>query len=106
MRKGRFGRAQKFEIAADPLFEVGSEHILFLVDITGDGVHSKGRQLYRVVNPMGRYEIKPGGLLHAPAKDKHLDGVSRSRLPQSEKDLRRQIAVALAKADSTNPHIQ
>jgi hypothetical protein len=101
MKKGRFGRAQKFEIAADPLFEEGSEHILFLVDITGDGVHSTGRQLYRVVNPMGRYEIKPGGLLRAPVKDKHLDRASLSQqLPQSEKDLRRQIAVALTKMDN------
>jgi hypothetical protein len=48
---------EAFSFASDPIFRVGSEHILFLVDITKDGVHSTGRKLYRTMNPYGRYEL-------------------------------------------------
>ncbi len=55
--------ATPFSLFGDPIFIVGSEHILFLVDITNDGVHSTGRNLYRTMNPFGRYEIKDGVLI-------------------------------------------
>lgn len=42
----------------NPIFVVGDEHILFLVDISNDPIHAKGRQLYRPVNPAGRYLIQ------------------------------------------------
>lgn len=42
----------------DPLFEVGEEYVLFLVDISGDPVHAPERELYRSVNPSGRFKVK------------------------------------------------
>ncbi len=45
------------EIADDPLYKIGEEYILFLVDISGDPVHAPDRQLYRIVNPFGRYRV-------------------------------------------------
>ncbi len=45
------------EIADDPLYKVGEEYILFLVDISGDKVHAPDRELYRTVNPFGRYKV-------------------------------------------------
>jgi hypothetical protein len=41
----------------DPLYKVGEEYILFLVDISGDHIHAPDRKLYRTVNPFGRYGI-------------------------------------------------
>ena len=49
--------AYRTEIASDPLFEVGSEHVLFLKNISGDRIHAPDRTLYRTVNPAGRYRI-------------------------------------------------
>lgn len=105
LRKGKFGRSQTFEIAEDPIFEENSEHILFLVDITGDGVHSTGRQLYRVVNPMGRYEIKADGSLRAPHLEKHA-GRTMSQLPQTQQGLRQQINLALAESERDSPPVR
>ena len=51
----------------DPLFVAGSEHILFLTDISGDPVHSQGRKLYRAINPAGRYEIR-GTTVFSPSE--------------------------------------
>ncbi|GIW61045.1 MAG: hypothetical protein KatS3mg087_2111 [Patescibacteria group bacterium] len=45
------------EIADDPLYKLGEEYILFLVDISGDHVHAPDRELYRIVNPFGRYRV-------------------------------------------------
>lgn len=45
------------ETADDPLYNVGEEYILFLVDISGDPIHAPDRELYRVINPFGRYRI-------------------------------------------------
>ncbi len=89
---GRLGRAQKFAIAGDPLFVEGSEHILFLVDITNDGVHSTGRKLYRTVNAMGRYQVEPDGSLIGPASLHPADDLAALRqLPQTEDQLRTEI---------------
>ena len=93
---GPFGRDQKFTIAADPLFEKGSEHILFLVDITDDGVHSTGRQLYRVVNPMGRYELREKDVLIGPDQFEPVAPNVLAQLPQTGQELREQIHLALA----------
>ncbi|MEN9563744.1 MAG: hypothetical protein RIR73_1988, partial [Chloroflexota bacterium] len=38
--------------------KTGEEYILFLVDISGDPVHAPNRELYRIVNPFGRYSIQ------------------------------------------------
>lgn len=45
------------EIADDPLYKVGEEYILFLINISGDPVHAPDRELYRIVNPFGRYRV-------------------------------------------------
>lgn len=46
------------EFSDDPLYKVGEEYILFLVDISGDAVQAPDRALYRIVNPSGRYAIR------------------------------------------------
>ncbi len=46
------------EIVDDPLYDLGEEYILFLVDISGDSVQAPDRELYRIVNPFGRYAIE------------------------------------------------
>ena len=94
--KNGSGRSQKFEIPADPIFEEGSEHFLFLVDITGDGVHSTGRKLYRVVNPLGRYQVGDAGSLRGPRADSHAGPPDvPADLPRTAQDLRRQVGAAL-----------
>jgi hypothetical protein len=45
------------EMPDDPLYNFGEEYVLFLVDISGDPVQAPGRELYRIVNPSGRYRI-------------------------------------------------
>ncbi|MDP1715424.1 MAG: hypothetical protein Q8L41_11840 [Anaerolineales bacterium] len=45
------------EMIDDPLYKVGEEYILFLVDISGDLVQAPDRELYRIVNPFGRGRI-------------------------------------------------
>jgi hypothetical protein len=56
----------RLAMEGDPLFARGSEHILFLNDITGDEIHGRGRQLYRIVNPAGRYDVQ-GASVRTPA---------------------------------------
>lgn len=46
------------EVTDDPLYNVGEEYILFLVDISGDPVQATDRELYRIANPFGRYGIE------------------------------------------------
>ncbi len=81
-------------IAGDPIFIVGSEHILFLVDITNDGVHSTGRKLYRTMNPFGRYEIKDG-ILITPADVLPGNETIPSGLPTTLDELVEQIRQAV-----------
>ena len=49
--------AQNVKLVDDPLFVKGGDHILFLKSITGDSLHAPQRDLYRVVNPAGRYDV-------------------------------------------------
>lgn len=58
----RGGKISRLELREDPLYELGSEMVLFLVDISGDSVHAPNRALFRTLNPAGRYEIQ-GGLV-------------------------------------------
>ena len=50
-------KAQDVTLADDPLFLKEGDHILFLKSITGDPLHAPQRDLYRVVNPAGRYDV-------------------------------------------------
>lgn len=45
------------EVMDDPFYKIGEEYILFLVDISGDSVQAPNSELYRIVNPFGRYKI-------------------------------------------------
>jgi hypothetical protein len=45
------------EQANDPLYEVGEEYVLFLIDISADQIGAPDRELYRVINPFGRYGV-------------------------------------------------
>lgn len=56
--QGIGGTVEEMSFADDPLYVVGEESILFLVDISHDAIHAGGRTLYRVVNPAGRYTIQ------------------------------------------------
>lgn len=90
------GRPQIFRVGSDPIFQVGQEHILFLVDISGDGVHSVDRPLYRVVNSLGRYEILGDRTLRGPGSyDESIDATILSQLPRTEDELLDDIAVAV-----------
>lgn len=62
MQTGGFNAATgiRDEMMDDPLYEIGKEYILFLVDISEDPIQSAGRQLYRTINPAGRYGIGDG----------------------------------------------
>ncbi len=51
-------------LEGDPLYVRGEESILFLVDISDDPTHAKGRSLYRIVNPAGRYTIQGSQVLN------------------------------------------
>ena len=56
----RGGKLSRLELREDPIYQFGAEMVLFLVDISGDSVHAPNRDLYRTVNPLGRYEIEGG----------------------------------------------
>lgn len=56
------GETSRMELAEDPLYTLGSEMVLFLVDISDDPVHGQKRALFRTVNPAGRYDVF-GGLV-------------------------------------------
>ena len=92
---GPTARSQAFAMFGDPIFKVGDEHILFLVDISGDGVHSVDRQLYRAVNTWGRYEIRGDGSLHGPESPDTIDGPILAQLPHTEEALLREIALSV-----------
>jgi hypothetical protein len=52
-----------FAFVGDPIYTLGSEHILFLLDATEGSVHDVGGKLYYTVNPFGRYEIEDGAFI-------------------------------------------
>jgi len=88
------GVETRFALNDDPIFHKGSEHILFQVDISGDSLHAAGRSLYRVVNPLGRYELAGGRLVKPVAADELSAPVAAS-LPATEEQLLAEIRRAL-----------
>ncbi len=48
------------EMSDDPLYKIGEEYILFLVNISGDPIHAPDRDLYIIVNTFGRYRLTGG----------------------------------------------
>jgi hypothetical protein len=85
--------AETVAMPDDPLYDVGEEYVLFLVDISGDKMHAPDRQLYRVVNPAGRFLVANGRV-------NNYDALQRidSQLPRTIEELEKQIhEAALAK---------
>ena len=99
VRRTGLGRGATFGLVDDPLFLDGSEHMLFLHDITNDGVNSKGRKLFRTVNPRGRFEVLPGGALLEPpvvTNGEEMGEVARLRTPVTADELKQQVRGILA----------
>lgn len=78
------------EITDDPLYKVGEEYILFLVDISGDHVHAADRELYRIVNPSGRYGINGESVLS------YGENLQSVQLPTEAAELETQIEQAIS----------
>lgn len=76
----------------DPLYSVGEEYILFLVDISGDEIHASDRQLYRTVNPTGRFQVFGGAVMVSP-----VEGADEP-LPTTVDALEKQIADSLVES--------
>jgi len=83
------GGEQQFWLEGDPLYIKGEEVILFLVDISNDSIHAKGRALYRTVNPAGRYTIQGFQVLNSA------DSSSTGALPNTLAELVGQIKEAM-----------
>ena len=77
------------EFPDDPLYRVGDEYILFMVDISGDKVQAPDRELYRTVNPAGRFLIDG-----AKVRSFWADPAVAGTLPQTVDDLVTQIKQA------------
>lgn len=78
------------EFPDDPLYRVGEEYVLFLVDISGDEVQALDRELYRVVNPAGRFLIDG-----AKVKSFWADTAATEMLPLTMEELVAQIKQAV-----------
>jgi hypothetical protein len=46
------------EMIDDPLYKIGEEYILFLRNVSDNSVDESISELYRIVNPFGRYLIE------------------------------------------------
>ena len=57
LQTGGIVNGELVQVADDPLYQLGGEHVLFLKDITGDAVHASGAGLFRTVNPASRYDL-------------------------------------------------
>lgn len=78
------------EIPDDPLYRVGEEYILFLVDISGDALHAPDRQLYQTVNPAGRFQVANG-----VATTYWVESTNKL-LPNTINELERQISTSVS----------
>lgn len=81
----------EMSIIDDPLYQVGEEYILFLVDISNDPVQAPGRELYRTVNPAGRYKVAQGRV------SSYAQNVKSVQLPTTVAELEAQIGQLTAK---------
>ncbi|MCA9952204.1 MAG: hypothetical protein KDE48_21280 [Anaerolineales bacterium] len=78
------------EFSDDPLYRVGEEYILFLVDISGDSLHAPDRQLYRAVSPAGRFQVANG-----VATTYWVESTDKL-LPNTVNELERQISISVS----------
>ncbi|MEM8932442.1 MAG: hypothetical protein AAGE94_14770 [Acidobacteriota bacterium] len=70
------GTVNLVEMNDDPIYRFGDEMVLFLADISGDSVHAADRQLFRTVNPMGRFQVQ-GTTVQRPGHRTQLKGAER-----------------------------
>lgn len=49
---------ERSELLDDPLYRVGTEHVLFLRDLATEGPQAGGEATFVTVNPAGRYEVE------------------------------------------------
>lgn len=77
-------------MVGDPIYLPSTEHILFLVDISNDGIHSKGRKLYRTINPLGRFEVKEADQVEVPITKIDI-GVDNPQFPKTASEVVTQI---------------
>lgn len=87
---GTLPSGQVAQFSDDPLYRVGDEYILFLVDISGDSVHAPDGELYRIVSPVGRF------LINGDAATTFAEEYMRQQLPTTTTELERQITEAVA----------
>lgn len=81
---------QVWQLIDDPLYQAGTEHVLFLADISSDPVHAKGGEpLFRTLNPASRYQVHGTQL-------ETLVGTSRFEPPADLGNLEAQIGEALS----------
>jgi hypothetical protein len=78
------------QFSDDPLYKVGEEYILFLVDISGDEIHAPDRELYRIVSPAGRF------LISGNTATTFAEEYMNQQLPKNTDELERQITEAAA----------
>lgn len=88
----RQGEISVLELAEDPLYLPGDEMVLFLVDISGDNVHAKGRSLFRTVNPAGRYQVEGGLVAQIPSDLSAASTFKTGDLGALETDIRTAVA--------------
>lgn len=87
---GTLPSGQVAQLSDDPLYRVGDEYILFLVDISGDNVHAPDRELYRIVSPVGRF------LINGDTATTFAEEYMRQQLPTTTTQLERQVTEAVA----------
>jgi len=85
---GKLPSGETAQFSDDPLYRVGEEYVLFLVDISGDKIHAPDRELYRIVSPAGRFLID-GNTVTTFAEE-----YMNQQLPKTTDELERQIAEA------------
>lgn len=85
---GKLPSGETTQFSDDPLYRVGEEYVLFLVDISGDKIHAPDRELYRIVSPAGRF------LIDGNTATTFAEEYMNQQLPNTTDELERQISEA------------
>ncbi len=84
------------EMADDPLYRIGEEYILFLIDISGDKVQAPNGILYRIVNPAGRYIVLGDAVQSYTDATTDQQG-NAANIPKTVSEIESQIAKSMTK---------
>jgi hypothetical protein len=93
LQTGGLVEGELVQVAEDPLYQVGGEHVLFLKDISADTVHGAAAHLFRTLNPASRYDLLGDQVVRTvdlgdEAAMLNLDGlVSQIRVAQTQSEL-------------------